>query len=250
MLSESAVTEAEVKENEDAPREAYLSLMYDDVFCQYGIACSRLESVLNSVEPGMLMSAGNEKSRKDENKVKQAYEVCMSLQLRLNFLEQSIQRLQRRHSGNPAFPSLRAGENIDAVIEHASYSKLKVISDWLVHVLISLFGVEAPTESPRMQWTQGITFETCQSLFTTFCVKGSSVSRARVGAVLLRTCGEQAWWGEFLAWVMERFFSLEQTLMFSQERSVFGYASLIHLPIYGSFRLHYFLSCQCKFQFR
>jgi hypothetical protein len=218
VLSETAVTEAQPKENEDASREAYLNLMYDDVFCQYGIACSRLESVLNSTEPGTLMSSANDKSRKDETKVKQAYEVCMSLQLRLNFLEQSIQRINRRQSGNQTFPRLSAGENVDTVIEHASYSKLKVISDWLVHVLVSLFGVEAPTDNSRMQWTQDITFETCQSLFTTFCVKGSSVSRARVGAVLLRTCGEQAWWGEFLAWVMERFFSLEQTLMFSQER--------------------------------
>ena len=211
------MSEAQAMTAEEASsREAYLNLMFDDVFCQYGIACSRLESVLDYVEPGAL--SANDKSRKDEGKVKQAYKVCMSLQLRLNFLEKSIQRLRKRQVGTSSFSSLSTAENIDTTIEHASYSKLKVISDWLVHVLVALFGVEAPTDGPRMQWTQDITFETCQSLFTTFCVKGSSVSRARVGAVLLRTCGEQAWWGEFLAWVMERFFNLEQTLMFSQER--------------------------------
>ena len=210
------MNEAQTTAGEEATRETYLNLMLDDVFCQYGIACSRLESVLNSVEPGAF--SANDKSRKDEANVKQAYKVCMSLQLRLNFLEKSIQRLNKRQAGIETLFSLSTTETIDTIIEHASYSKLKVISDWLVHVLVALFGVEAPTDSPRMQWTQDITFETCQSLFTTFCVKGSSVSRARVGAVLLRTCGEQAWWGEFLAWVMERFFSLEQTLMFSQER--------------------------------
>lgn len=210
------MNEAQATTGEEATREAYLNLMLDDVFCQYGIACSRLESVLNSVEPGAL--SANEKSSKDEAQVKQAYKVCMSLQLRLNFLEKSIQRLNKRQASDNTLFSLSTAETIDTIIVHASYSKLKVISDWLVHVLVALFGVEAPTDSPRMQWTQDITFETCQSLFTTFCVKGSSVSRARVGAVLLRTCGEQVWWGEFLAWVMERFFSLEQTLMFSQER--------------------------------
>ena len=212
------MTETEAAKQEDASREAYLNLMYDDVFCQYGIACSRLESTLNSIEPGVLMTSKNEKLKKDDTKVKQAYKVCMSLQLRLNFLEQSIKRMNKRHSEDNVFPRLSNAKNMDTTIEHASYSKLKVISDWLVHVLVSLFGVQSPTEGPRMQWTQEITLETCQTLFTTFCVKGSSVSRARVGAVLLRTCGEQSWWGEFLAWVMERFFSLEQTLMFSQER--------------------------------
>ena len=212
--------EGQTKRGEDASREAYLNLMYDDVFCQYGIACSKLESVLNYIEPGSIMSGTNEKSKKEESKVKQAYKVCMGLQLRLNFLERSIQRISKRISGYHTFPKLTADKNIDVAIEHASYSKLKVVSDWLVHVLVSIFGIEAPSNIPgqRMQWTQDITFETCQSLFTTFCVKGSSVSRARVGAMLLRTCGEQTWWGEFLSWVMERFFSLDQTLMFSQER--------------------------------
>lgn len=219
MSSETTATETEAKQEEDAPRISYLNLMYDDVFCQYGIACSRLESALNSTEHGSLKTSTDNKSRKDKSKVKQAYEICMSLQLRLNFLEKSIERINKRQPGNNLSPRLFSStENIDRIIEYASYSKLKVVSDWLVHVLVSLFGVEMPTDSPRMQWIQDITLETCQSLFTTFCVKGSSVSRARVGAMLLRTCGDQAWWGEFLAWVMEQFFSLEHTIMFSQER--------------------------------
>lgn len=215
-----------MSESLDGSRENYLNLMYEDIFCQYGVACLRLESLLNSLEPvtprGSTSPVGG-KQLADETKVRQAYTVCMNLQLRLNFLERSIQRIQRPRASDPEVILSTSVEDLDSIVQNASYSKLKVVSDWLVHVLVSLFGLSPPhADSPSplepVTWFQEITLETCQSLFTTFCVKGTCVSRARVGAMLLRTCGEQPWWGGFLAWVMEEFFSCDQKLMFSRER--------------------------------
>lgn len=225
MSSDVSLAEEKTKECLDASRESYLNLMYEDIFCQYGVACLRLESVLNSLEPDVLKgsaSSSNGKPFSDETKIKQAYTACMNLQLRLNFLEQSIQRMRRSQAKDPRPLVPVKVDDIESIIEHASYSKLKVISDWLVHVLVSLFGVDQPPSDPsspqQVTWYRDVSLDTCQTLFTTFCVKGTSVSRARVGAMLLRTCGEQSWWGSFLAWVMEEFFSNYQTLMFSRER--------------------------------
>ena len=195
--------------------------MYDDIFCQYGVACLRLETLLDSLEPSVALAPpGNDKPLSGGTSIRQAYTTCMNLQLRLNFLEQSILRLQKRKAKDTHSILPGDSDDIDTLIDHASYSKLKAISDWLVHVLVSLFGIDAPADCPSygQSWQYEVTLEMCQSLFTIFCVKGTSVSRARVGALLLRTCGEKPWWGNFLAWVMEQFFGFNQSLVFSRER--------------------------------
>lgn len=217
IMSKTGSNEVSAEVGDAAAREMYMNQMYDDLFCEYGIACSRLESLLNSVEPGVF-SSWESGSRSDVAIVNQAYQTCMNLKLRLNFLNRSLLRMTSWRVGSCQLNKKNIQESMDTVLSFAPYGKLKVISDSLVHVLVSLFGVEVPIDGAMIKWTHDLTLETCKSLFTTFCVKGSSSSRARVGAVILRTCGEKKWWGEFLAWVMETFFCQEQKLMFSQER--------------------------------
>ena len=73
VSSDLSAEEEKMSESLDGSRENYLNLMYEDIFCQYGVACLRLESLLNSLEPVTPRgSTVGDKQLADETKVRQA----------------------------------------------------------------------------------------------------------------------------------------------------------------------------------
>jgi len=58
----------------------------------------------------------------------------------------------------------------------------------------------------------------CEALFQHLCVQGTKKMQLHAGVLLVRLCGTQAWWGEFLGSMLQIYFAAEQQDLFPQDR--------------------------------
>lgn len=189
-------------QEEPEHRLRMLESLYEEVHCHYSLACGKLETQLNNAD-------------KDDTKLQSTYQQCIDLQLQLNFVYHSITRLQYHR-----VQSYRAQNEL-------GYDQMRVLCTCLVETLVSLMAISpdekgflAKTNIPAQPQTlcSSLTRELCEVLFRNLCIRGNPVLRVRVAALLLHTCGNQSWWGNFLAQVLQQFFSSSQHMIFPQER--------------------------------
>ncbi|KAK3718781.1 hypothetical protein QZH41_014030 [Actinostola sp. cb2023] len=177
-----------------------LESLYEEVHCHYSLACGKLESLLENTS--------------DENKLETIYQQCIDLQLQLNFVHHSISRLQAHQ------PYKTQNE--------AGYDQMRVLCTCLAETVVGLMAISpdekgflaktnVPVE-PQIINCSLLTWDLCDVLFRNLCIHGNPVLRVRVAALLLHTSGTQPWWGNFLAQVLQQFFSSSQHMVFPKER--------------------------------
>lgn len=86
--------------------------------------------------------------------------------------------------------------------------KLRVVAENLLDVLLSLSNDMSNT----------IDRQTCQQLFQGLCVAQAPRLQMLTATLLVRTCGKQMYWGEFIADTLAQMFSSSYTTLFPQDR--------------------------------
>ena len=218
LCCQSKLSAAEQGGNATHPCMTVLQSFYNDVHCRYSLTCSRLRSLLHAPKSGSSMppTVGfeNISEQEEETKVKKAYQQCIKLQLQLNLTHQAIRRL---NSAQGVMESLE---------EEPSYDHYRVICHCLLDTLLVLTATSLSENNflpkvmsiPQSQpWKEILILPMCRGLFKNLCVNGTPQLRERVSALLLRACGSQPWWGDFLASALKEFFSAKQEASFPRE---------------------------------
>lgn len=196
-----ASTTIEALEETFDHRLRVLENMYEEVHCHYSLACSKLESLLDSSN--------------DKSKIQSVYNKCIDLQLQLNFVHQAIKRVQNQQVQTQ-------GSHIEA-----GYDQMRVLCTCLAETLVALaaispedrgFLAKATSPTELQIRTSSLPRDLCEVLFKNIFIHGNPVLRVRVAALLLHTSSAKPWWGSFLADVLKQFFSSSQQTVFPQER--------------------------------
>lgn len=192
-----------------------LSMLMEDVSCRYSLACSKLKDLLhplltsdipNSVHMASYMSILRDSNDQgvfsSENiKVFSAYQEALMYQRQLNIIQGVIYRTENFRKGNKP-------HQIKKGLNDSCTDKLRSISESLLDVLLSL-----PVDIPST-----IDKQSCQKLFQGLCVSQGPRVQMLTATLLVKCCGKQAYWGDFIADTLSRMFSTNYTLQFPQDR--------------------------------
>lgn len=149
--------------------------------------------------------------------------------MQLNLAKHATTRLQKV-LGIYSYPSasfdLSQG-NLQLVLRQTSVDKLRVLIEFLLDTLLSMTN-SCPT-IPQMPVSLYTTLTpTCaEMLFRNLCIHGTKKMQTHTGVILVRVCGTQSWWGEFLGNILQEFFTAEQLTIFPQDRLAFIYQSFL-----------------------
>ncbi|XP_066281905.1 baculoviral IAP repeat-containing protein 6-like isoform X5 [Branchiostoma lanceolatum] len=216
---------AEEGQGRVASVEQHLQLLValqEDIQCRYSLACNRLDSLLSSLDLPQTtwglasLKRGTPETKEEDVKVQQAYNDCIQLQLQSNLVHHAIARIMRASAGLPTY-HIPASSNLSQQLRISSTDKLRVLSESLLDILISLSTSPSlpDTDSAIVDFFQP---DVCERLFKHLCVHGSPTLRQKAGGLLLRLCGAQGWWGDFLARGLQELFNSEQNVLFPQDR--------------------------------
>lgn len=75
----------------------------------------------------------------------------------------------------------------------------------------------------------------CENLFYWLCVGQDTRMQLASATLLVRLCGSQPWWGQFLAETVANLFSSNNSAVFPQDRYKFACFSVVYLSIYLSY---------------
>ena len=199
----------------------FISLQ-EDIQCRYSLARSRLLGLLGTVNIAQNNNSHTQyylrkqKKSEDDPKILQAYQDCMQLQLQWNLAHRAIARL-RRAVGMKPNPCIST-QSSAVLLKDACSDKLRVLAEGLLDTLISM--THASPSVPQLPVTlySAFTPAVCESLFRDLCISGTKRMQVHTGMLLVRICGNQNWWGEFLGHILQEFFVTEQPLVFPQDR--------------------------------
>lgn len=124
-------------------------------------------------------------------------------QRQLNIVQGVTRRIEN-YLGNVS-PSVAARSK---TFSDSCTDKLRAISESLLDILLSL-----PIDIPY-----SIDRESCQKLFQGLCVTQGPRVQMLTATLLVRACGKQAYWGDFIADTLAQMFSSNYTLQFPQDR--------------------------------
>ncbi len=197
--------------------------LHEDIQCRYNLGCNRLTSLLSAIESPQNNNAHTKyylrKGRKPEEdaKIQQAYQDCIQLQLQLNLAQSAIERLQKALSIQQiSLPQVN--QNMAVMLKQASTDKLRFLAEFLIDTLLSM---SLPSASiPQLPVTMHAVFtpQMCESLFRYLCINSTRQMQIHAGSLLVRLCGNQNWWGNFLGNILMEYFSCEQQDVFPQDR--------------------------------
>ncbi len=201
--------------------------LHEDIECRYSLASNRLVSLLAAVENPDNNASHTEyylrkgKKPEEDSKIHQAYQDCMELQLQLNLARNAIERLETVLCTRDQIAASEGNAreaDMSVTLRQASTDKLRVLCEYLLHTLLSM---SLPTPSiPHVPLNVYVMFtpQLCEALFTHLCVNSTRRTQIHAGALLVRLCGNQAWWGDFLGSVLLQYFSSEEREIFPQDR--------------------------------
>ncbi|XP_077994932.1 dual E2 ubiquitin-conjugating enzyme/E3 ubiquitin-protein ligase BIRC6-like isoform X2 [Glandiceps talaboti] len=195
--------------------------LQEDLQCRYSLACNRLTTLLNGIDlpqsvgtsAQFFVRKNSEKSEED-NKIHQAYQECMQLQLQLNLAHRAISRVKSACGTVPS--KIVQTQSQSALLKQTSTDQLRVIAEYLLDTLLSI--CNSSLKSIPSTLFRVFDLPVCEALFKHLCVSGTPKTRIRCGALLVKMCGVQPWWGEFLANALQEYFNSEQTIVFPQDR--------------------------------
>lgn len=199
----------------------YMSLL-EDIQCRYSLARTRLEILLASIDTQQYVSSHvqyflkKNKKSEDDNNILEAYQDCLQLQLQQNLAQRAANRL------HTALGFQVQGHDFEATLSTrlrlACTDKLRFLQENLLDTLLSMTGTSKSIPQPPMSLYNVLNPQTAETLFKYLCVHGTKKIQIGTGMLLMRVCGSQPWWGNFLGNVLEEFFHSENTQTFTQDR--------------------------------
>ncbi|XP_068082089.1 baculoviral IAP repeat-containing protein 6 [Anabrus simplex] len=140
---------------------------------------------------------------------------CSGFQRKLNLIHNIVRRLETAHRKEPFLPDV---QNIQTSLAQASTDKLRVLTncllDILLHIAYELGPVQMLPVSLYKKFDQGV----CEALFSSLCMREEAYVQLATCVLLVRMCGLQPWWGDFLAGVFSHFYSSQNMIIFPQDR--------------------------------
>ena len=157
----------------------------------------------------------------EDEKIQQAYYDCVQLQLQINLAQRAIDRLQK--AVGLSLEECPTTHTTATLLKQASLDKLRVLGELLLDSLLSMtYSTPTIPQLPVSLYTV-FTPAMCESLFKNLCVNGTRKMQLYAGILLVRLCGNQGWWGDFLGNMLHEFFTHEQPMVFPQDRWVIYY---------------------------
>uniref|UniRef100_A0A2C9JJC5 Dual E2 ubiquitin-conjugating enzyme/E3 ubiquitin-protein ligase BIRC6 n=1 Tax=Biomphalaria glabrata TaxID=6526 RepID=A0A2C9JJC5_BIOGL len=190
----------------------FLSLL-EDLQCRFNLAKTRLESLLSAVGSSQFASSHVEYYLKRNNSGKlgeedypilQAYNECLQLQLQLNLAQRAIRRLQT--SLAISVETLDESASTATLLAQATTDKLRVILENLLNTLLTSTVANPAIPHPPTTLYSALSPDQAQTLFQTLCINGTQRIQVSAGLLLVRVCGTQPWWGQFLGNMLQEFF--------------------------------------------
>ncbi|XP_053375851.1 baculoviral IAP repeat-containing protein 6-like isoform X2 [Mercenaria mercenaria] len=200
---------------------SFMSLL-EDIQCRYSLARARLSTMVQQVESLQYANFHTQyylkksKNNDEENGIIQAYNECLQLQLQQNLAMRAIDRLQS--AIGLRVPITQYPSNQTTVLRQASTDKLRCILENLLETLISVTNTSASILKPPVSLYTSLNHQICQDVFKHLCFHGTPRLQILTGMVLVRVCGSQAWFGEFLGNMLQEYFHSETMQVFSQDR--------------------------------
>ncbi|CAL1542612.1 unnamed protein product [Lymnaea stagnalis] len=202
----------------------FLSLL-EDLQCRFNLSKTRLESLLKVVVSSQFISShvqyhlkrnSSGKLSEEDAQILQAYNECLQLQLQLNLAQRAIHRLQT--SLGICVDVIDESLNTDVLLAQAPTDKLRVILENLLDTLLSsTVGLSAISQPPTALYDV-LTHEQAQAVFQHLCLHGTQRIQVSTGLLLVRVCGTQPWWGQFLGNMLKQFFHSHYSQVFPQDR--------------------------------
>ncbi|KAG8233771.1 hypothetical protein J437_LFUL003842, partial [Ladona fulva] len=200
---------------------AVLSLLFDDIHCRYSLACARLQDLLDPIlaseAPNVVHMHSYLQMKKDHErgsppsdetkKVTSAYQECVSFQHQLNLVRSVVRRLE---STLGIYPDERP--------LHTFTDKLRVLAECLLDTLLGLTHEFGPGPKLPAAFYKLFDERLCETLFHCLCVTEDGRMQLATSHLLMKMCGMQPWWGEFLAQTLTKLYSSRQTFIFPMDR--------------------------------
>lgn len=209
-----------------------LHSFFEDVHCRYNLACSKLQDQL---DPLLKSDASNlahlqtyfcrakdtDDTVADHSKIVASYEECMMLQQQLNVIRNVIKRLEDAKSGQAMMLRKMDQEVEEKSLTEISTDKLRVLNEVFVESLLYFIvehDLKVPPTNGGSELTSLLSQAKCQELFNTLILSMDIHIQLATCTMLVKMCGLQPWWGDFLAQVLTNMFSSENTKIFPQDR--------------------------------
>ncbi|XP_034239276.1 baculoviral IAP repeat-containing protein 6 isoform X4 [Thrips palmi] len=207
-----------------------LGSLLEDIHCRYALACSRLRELLspllqsetpNAAHMYCYLQRARDMDRQmnfnldtSNQKVFSAYQECITFQHQLNVVRSVMSRLET--ACNPGRERLSQDSNCHQYFVKASTDKLRVLGEGLLDVLLYLGSLPLYTfSSPELSCLDR---SVCENLFYWLCVGQDTRMQLASATLLVRLCGSQPWWGQFLAETVANLFSSNNSAVFPQDR--------------------------------
>lgn len=217
----------------DSSLQAQISVLgslLEDIHCRYALACSRLRELLspllqaetpNAAHMYCYLQRARDMDRQisfnldtSNQKVFSAYQECITFQHQLNVVRSVMARLEAACSSGTDH---RIQDfNCHQYFVKASTDKLRVLGEGLLDVLLYLGSM--PLYSFSFQEFSCLDRSVCENLFYWLCVGQDTRMQLSSATLLVRLCGSQPWWGQFLAETVANLFSSNNSSVFPQDR--------------------------------
>lgn len=210
------------KKSNSAVQLKVLNALFEDVHCRYCLSSSKLAEYLqpflnNEISNMAHMQAFLNKNKETDDsnqgyaKIYATYEECIYFQYQLNLIKRVIDRIESISS--PVLPKK------ELTIESLCTDKLRVLSECLIEILLHCITTNTNIEDSTLTLLMNKT--ACSLLFDTVIVSGDTHTQLATCSLLVRLCGTQSWWGEFIANIFNKLFSSKNTQIFPQDRVFF-----------------------------
>ncbi|KAL4237916.1 Baculoviral IAP repeat-containing protein 6 [Mactra antiquata] len=200
---------------------SFMSLL-EDIQCRYSLARARLTSLVQIVQSMQYANFHTQyylkktKNNDEDNGIIQAYSECLQLQLQQNLAMRAIDRLQS--AIGLRVPTTQYPTDQSLILKQASTDKLRCILENLLETLISVTTTSSSILRPPVSLYICMDHTVCMDVFKYLCFHGTPRLQILTGMVLVRVCGSQPWFGDFLGNMMQEYFHSETSQVFSQDR--------------------------------
>ncbi|XP_046689173.1 baculoviral IAP repeat-containing protein 6-like, partial [Homalodisca vitripennis] len=194
-----------------------LNALFEDIQCRYSLACSKLQDLLSPLLTAEIANVSHmhhclrrtsEMLKPTTLKITTAYQECVTYQHQLNSVRSVMRRLgAHKETTDPK-------NNLSL----ACTDKLRVLGENLLDLLLYLaYDVGFVPKTALYSLYQKFDQPLCEQLFNWLCVAEDTRMQLSACTLLVRMCGLQPWWGDFLVSTLTSLYSSRQTNIFPQD---------------------------------
>ncbi|KAK3576772.1 hypothetical protein CHS0354_014586 [Potamilus streckersoni] len=203
---------------------SFLSLQ-EDIQCRYSLSRTRLENLLSQTDSYHYTTSHTQyylqrgkKNNDEDNNIIQAYNECLQLQLQQNLAQRAIDRLKNAIGLRLPTSTTRTTDNLMLSLKHATIDKLRFLLECLLEVLLISTNPSASIPQLPISLYTAMAPQGCEALFKHLCVHGTRRIQILSSMLLVRVCGSQKWFGDFMGNMLQEFFQSDYSQVFPQDR--------------------------------